>query len=126
MSSLTVREALVTALRSVLEPEVKVHVGRVPQKSSLPYVVVASTVAADTARLTDMQRETTRIYVYSDSPTDVELMTALETIRGALHGKRLTLDSGHLVGLRVRNITALSEVDEDAFTGLVTVEALHQ
>lgn len=124
MSSLTVRKALVTTMRAALA--MPVYVGRVPQDSPMPYAVVASTVAADMARFTDTQMETTRVYVYSDSLTDVELLTALDTIRGALHEQRLTLDGGNLVGLRVRNVTALQEVDEDTFTGLVTVEAIHQ
>lgn len=126
MSSFAVRKALVTALRAALEPGTKVYVGRVPENSAMPYAVVASTVASDMARFTDTQSETTRVYVYSDSATDVQLLTALQSARTALHEKRLALDTGHLVGLRVRNVTAIQEVEEDVFTGLLTVEAIHQ
>lgn len=125
MSTLTVRKAIVAALRSALAP-MKVYVGRVPQNAAMPYAVVASTTAADMARYTDTQRETTRVYVYSESASDVELLTKLEAVRAALHEQKLTLEIGHLAGMRVRSVTALQEVEEDVFTGIVTVETIHQ
>lgn len=124
MSSFAVRKAIVVALRSALSADV--YAGRAPEGTAYPYVVVGAVTDADMAWIApDYQRQTTRIGVFSDSPTDVEVQTLLAGIRSALHEQRLSLDSGHLIGLRVRSTQAVEDIDERTFTGSATVEALH-
>lgn len=125
MSSYALRKAIKAALTAAVAPT-KVYSGRAPDLAAFPYVVIGTSTAADMARYEDTQRETTRIHVYSKAANDVEVQTILATIRGALHEQRLTLESGHLAGLRVRSVQTLPDVDERTFMGMASVEAIHQ
>ena len=125
MSSDAVRTAILGAIRSAVSP-VPAYSGRVPERTSYPYVLLGQSVAVTDTGLTDRQVETYYISVWSQATNDTEVGGLLAAMRTALHNQRLALSSGHLAGLFVRSVEMVPDIDERTFTGRLVVDATHQ
>lgn len=124
-ASSALRTAVIALLRPVVSPA-QVYSSRAPQDAPYPYVVVGDNTLVTTPSLSDTQRETTRIYVYSSAEVDVEVRQLCAKVRATLHEAKFGLLTGHVAGARVRSVQVIQDSDGRTFNGVVTFESLLQ
>lgn len=93
-----------------------------------PYVTIGRELGSDRTPLSGRRRHQRILYlsVWSDYPGQAEVKRINGEIDQALHGIRLALDVGRVVGLRVTNTDSTPDADGVTYQGSVTVQVITQ
>ena len=96
-----------------------------PQAANLPFVSLGQTELRDWSKGTeDGAEHLLTLHVWSRAGGKKQVHEIIESIRGVLHDKPLTLADHHLVNLRHEFSEARPDPDGDTFHGIVRYRAV--
>ncbi len=101
----------------------------VPESTRYPYVTIGRELGSDRTPLNNRRRRHQRILyltVWSDYPGQAEVKRINGEVDRALHGVRLALEVGRVVGLEVSNTDSTPDADGVTYQGSVTIKVITQ
>lgn len=122
---LAVQKAIVAALTGA--PGVPPVYDQPDDGTEYPYVTIASRITADERSFsTRRDRGFTYLSVWSTYPGQAEVHQILAGIDAALDGRRLALETGRMLRIRVVRTRTVQEPDGRTWQGQVTLEDISE